>query len=438
MLTAGFSRIRRWLGYDHGPPRMSWTTSEAAPTMPNLSVVMPSFNQAQFLADAVHSVLGARDPGVELVVMDGGSDDGSQALLSQLCQHYPGQLRWWSGPDGGPAEAINEAVRRARAPVIGWLNSDDLYTPGAIERARSYLQSHPSQQMVYGHGEHVDVDGVFMERYPTLPASTPLGVFADGCFICQPTAFFRRQAFLDMGGLDTRLKAAFDFELWLRMFKAWPQGIGFLDAVQAQSRLHAGGITLRFRERVAMEGMEVIHRHLGAAPAHWLLTHVSELCAQQPFLPEPLDLRTRAQALVQRALPWLAVNEQPGLMAQLERDQRLQLSQASVHVGLDADGWAQTALEVRVFQSLRLRCRHHAPRAGLIAIRLSGPAGLDDQWQVDGNGEFELTWTLGDPRPGARLVFSLVTQGGFVPAEQEPGSTDRRTLAFRVEGCELF
>ena len=87
--------------------------------VPDLSVVMPSMNQVSFLAEAVRSVLRQEGPTTELVVMDGGSDDGSQALLADLANEFPGRLRWASGPDGGPAEAVNEAVRRTRAPLIG-------------------------------------------------------------------------------------------------------------------------------------------------------------------------------------------------------------------------------------------------------------------------------------------------------------------------------
>lgn len=409
-----------------------------------VSIVMPSLNQAGFIVEAVRSVL-AQPVDAELIVADGGSIDGSQAALSALAESFPSRLRWTSAPDFGPADAVNQAVLKAQSSLIGWLNSDDLYAVGAVARAVERLTRHPDQVMAYGHGEHIDENGHFIERYPTQAPTTPLEAFADGCFICQPTAFFRRDAFLALGGLDTNLKASFDFDLWLRMFKAYPGRIGFIDAVQAQSRLHAGGITARFRERVALEGIEVIRRHIGPPPAHWLLTHLEELCASQPFQPEALSLRERFHRVLDKAAKWLSPQTVSELLVRLEADPRVRLSDAQIYVGVHADGWASEVLEVRLQQgqvpvrAIHLSCRQLAPGGGgLLRMAISGPQGPLAPLRVDGNGEFEFTLDVTDTTPGARLVYHVRTEGGFVPAEVEPGSSDRRVLAFRVEGCTLL
>jgi hypothetical protein len=411
--------------------------------LPAVSVVMPSMNQAAFLAKAVRSVLEQEGPASELVVMDGGSEDGSQALLVGLSAAFPGRLRWASGPDGGPAEAVNAAVRSARAPIIGWLNSDDLYTPGAIGRAYEHLQRHAQHVMVYGHGEHVDESGAVLERYPTLPPSAPLGAWVDGCHICQPTAFFRRDVFEALGGLDMGLRASFDYELWLKLFKAYPYSVGFVDAVQAQSRLHAGSITMRFRERVAFEGMEVVHRHLGRAPAHWLLTHVEELCAMHPFLAGRVSLRERCAVLLERAKPFLGADGLETLNKRLATDARLALATSQVHVGVGADAWAEATTDVRILQdecpvrSVKLACRQRTPGGGgRLHIQVMGPQGTVEDLTVDGNGSFEMEFPVEDQRPGAKLIYRIRTTGGFVPAAVEPGSTDHRELAFLVEACQ--
>ena len=83
-----------------------------------------------------------------------------------------------------------------------------------------------------------------------------------------------------LGKLDENLKTAFDFEYWLRAFLAFPDRIGFVDSVQAHSRLHEACLTMRLRRTVALEGMQVLARHLGSAPKEWLLTYVIELLAQ--------------------------------------------------------------------------------------------------------------------------------------------------------------
>ncbi len=181
---------------------------------------MPTRNHVDFIAQAIASVVAQGIDGLELIVQDGASTDGTQALLAEMAEQHAG-LHWLSEPDAGPAEAVNRAIARARAPVIGWLNSDDLYTPGAIARALDHLGRHPDHVMVYGEGEHIDASGRVIGRYPTRGPQTPLEAWADGCHICQPTAFFRREAFDALGGLDTTLRTAFDYDFWLRLLKRY-------------------------------------------------------------------------------------------------------------------------------------------------------------------------------------------------------------------------
>ncbi len=188
-------------------------------------------NQRRFLPEAVESVLGQDGVRLELIVADGGSTDGTQDWLAQRAQEDP-RVRWHSQRDGGPAHAINWAMQQARGTVLGWLNSDDRYTPGALLRAVQALDAMPRALMVYGHGRHVDEFGYALDAYPTKPPGTSIAAFADGCFICQPTVVVRRTFLLLNGPLDESLRTAFDFDWWLRAFSRFPGRIGFVDALQ--------------------------------------------------------------------------------------------------------------------------------------------------------------------------------------------------------------
>jgi len=409
---------------------------------PRISVVMPSFNQAEFIEEAVCSVLADTGDEVELVVSDGGSSDDTLDRLAGLQMRFPGRLRWQSAPDGGPAAAINAAARRARAPWLGWLNSDDRYAPGALSRALAHIAAHPDHALFYGEADHVDIAGHRIDRYPTLPPDTPLSAFRDGCFICQPSMFMRRDAFLDAGGLDETLKAAFDFELWLRLFPRHAGRIGFIDEVQAHSRLHVGGITLRFRERVAREGVAVIARHLAPAPVHWLLTHLQELLATHPFGSAGVAPPDRVRGLVDE----LAASLEPGArqrLAQVLADDWA-AAVCGPHWGLSIwpDGWAPPRLSVRVQQppasaggpvhGLRLYIEHAHPQGRPVEVRVFGPEGLVLERRLAVNGPQVLDLAVPDKRPEARTVFTVQTTGAFVPRQVEPGSTDDRELAFKV------
>lgn len=154
------------------------------------TIVMPSFTQGRFLGEAARSVLRQGGDDVELIVMDGGSADDSLSVLATLSREFAGRVRWYSEPDAGPADAINKSVAAASGDVIGWLNSDDVYARGAIGRASRYLRANPDDVMVYGRGKHIDGCGRVIDEYPTLPPDGGVEAFADGCFICQPTALF--------------------------------------------------------------------------------------------------------------------------------------------------------------------------------------------------------------------------------------------------------
>lgn len=420
----------------------TWRRAAAA-LPPPVSVVMPSLDQAAWLPAAVESVFAQGVDGLELVVVDGGSTDGSLDLLADLAERHPG-LRWTSAPDGGPAEAVNRGVALARSAVIGWLNADDLYAPGALARALAHLAARPDDVMVYGEGEHVDAAGQAIARYPTRPPAEVLQAAVDGCPICQPTAVFRRDAFLALGGLDTGLRTAFDFDLWLRLFKAHPGRIGHVATLQARTRMHGATITTRLRQLVALEGLQVLHRHLGVAPPHWLLTHVDELCAQHPFHAEPRALGEACRQLLEAAAPWLSAADAEALRRRLDADRRLQLATPRLHATVHPDGWAGPTLDVRWWQpaaplpSVLLRCRHAGPTGGPLRLRVSAPDGSVQAVEVRAPGPFDLLLAPPTVAPDARLIYRVRCEAGdFVPADCEPGSADRRRLAFQVEAIEF-
>lgn len=286
--------------------------------LPLVSVVMPSMNQPEFIDDAITSVLSQDYPNIELIVADGGSRQDTLDILERR-QKNDRRLRYFSRPDRGPAHALNKAMDSVRGTFIGWLNSDDLYASGAVSRAMKVMAEQPRLLMVYGQGQHIDEYAKLIGIYPTRPPSTPLSQFREGCFICQPTMFFRRSARILLGILDESLKASFDFEYWLRAFCAFPDRIGFVNELQAMSRLHDGCITMRMRRTVALEGMQVLARHFGSAPKEWLLTYADELLAQAPAERDIADIHAHLIETIEIAALWMTKRERTELETALAR-----------------------------------------------------------------------------------------------------------------------
>ena len=119
--------------------------------LPTFTIVTPSFNHAAYLEATIRSVLDQNYPGLQYIVMDGGSTDGTVEIL----QKYSDRLQWTSEKDQGQAHAIRRGFERATGEILAWLNSDDCYKPGCIEAAAIYLADHPEVALVYGDADFI-------------------------------------------------------------------------------------------------------------------------------------------------------------------------------------------------------------------------------------------------------------------------------------------
>ena len=244
------------------------------------SIVIPSFQQAEFLRATLDSVLTQDYPDREIIVRDGGSTDGSVDILREL--GVGGALRWISEPDGGQAEAINRGLRESTGDVLAYLNSDDVYYPHTLARVAEYFSEHPDCLVLYGNADHLHRDGSVMESYAVEPWD--FGRLQEVCFLCQPAVFWRRGVVERFGLFDPALHFAMDYEYWLRMGKE----IAFHHLAGpplAGSRLHAGTKTMSQRAPAHAEYLQVVLRHGGRRRAvmKWLRALAElQLAAIQP------------------------------------------------------------------------------------------------------------------------------------------------------------
>jgi glycosyltransferase involved in cell wall biosynthesis len=183
-------------------------------SMPRVSIVTPSFNQAQFLEQTMRSILGQDYPEIEYIVIDGGSTDGSVELI----RRHERELAYWvSERDSGQSAAINKGFARATGEILAWVNSDDLLAPSAVRLAVAFLADDAQVGLIYGDRLHIDARGnvIGINR---MPAYYPV-MLRRNITLPQETVFFRRDAFHRAGGLDETLKFSMDFDLWCRMAK---------------------------------------------------------------------------------------------------------------------------------------------------------------------------------------------------------------------------
>lgn len=227
---------------------------------PRITVITPSYNQGEFIAETIESVLGQEYPELEYLVIDGGSTDGTLDVLKR----YEGRLDWVSEPDRGQSDAINKGIRKATGDIIAYLNSDDLYDAGALRKVAGYFEAHPGCLWVTGRCGIIDAKGRETRGYIAAYKNFLLRRYGYNIllvtnFISQPATFIRREAFGELGLFDESQHRVMDYEFWLRLGRKYPPG--FIDDCLAHFRVHPGSKTSSSFDRTFREELEVARKY---------------------------------------------------------------------------------------------------------------------------------------------------------------------------------
>lgn len=185
------------------------------------SIITPSYNQAQFLEQTIKSVVtqsGRFD--LEYLIMDGGSTDGSVAIIKNYAKKYPHLIRWQSKKDKGQVEAINKGLKRATGDIIAYLNSDDYYLPDSFSKVADYFTSHSDYLWLVGDCDvsQKNLAWTFSLKHlwPIDRHRTFLEIFNT---INQPAVFLRKDLVDKVGLFDPQYRYAFDYDYWLRCLR---------------------------------------------------------------------------------------------------------------------------------------------------------------------------------------------------------------------------
>ncbi len=220
-------------------------------TLPLVSIITPSYNQVEFLEATIQSVLAQDYPNLEYIIVDGGSTDGSVEIIKK----YADQLSWWvSEADQGQADAINKGFRRAAGAVVAWLNSDDLYLPGAIHEAVAEIQHDPDLAMVFGDAITIDSQGQPINKLAF--GDWGLTELLRYHIICQPAVFMRRSAIEQAGYLNDNFHYMLDHHLWLRIASLGQ--IKHLPSLWAAARHHPAAKNVSLAPSFSLETYRVL------------------------------------------------------------------------------------------------------------------------------------------------------------------------------------
>jgi len=197
---------------------------------PKISIVTPSYNQAQFLEETIRSVLLQDYPNLEYIIIDGGSTDNSVEIIKK----YESDLAYWvSEPDEGQTSAINKGFRRATGDIIAWINSDDLYTKGTFQKVGEIFKNRPDLSTIYGNCIFFDEMERELLRRPGIFTFQKL---VSGDYIPQPSTFFKKDVIDHIGYLDENFHYSLDYDLFLRIGSKYK--IEYVDEVFSKFRFH--------------------------------------------------------------------------------------------------------------------------------------------------------------------------------------------------------
>ncbi len=242
-------------------------------SMPLVSVLTPSYNQARWLTENIASVEAQTYERIEHIVMDGGSTDESAVILRAAGT----SVMWTSERDRGQSHALNKAYELAQGEIIGWLNSDDAYWDrDVVSDVVKYFTTHTEVDVVFGHAAYVNEEGLILHFF-RMPPYGKGELLRRYNYIIQPAVFVRRRA-LGAVLVDESFHFAMDYELWLRLAA---KGIKFgrIDRVLAIDRAQPARKSMnilhvleedmgRLREKYGVAGSKG-SRLLAAAHAVW-------------------------------------------------------------------------------------------------------------------------------------------------------------------------
>ena len=383
---------------------------------PLVSIITPSYNQGQFIQATIESVLSQDYPNIEYIIVDGASTD----VTAEVVKPYTNRLTWISEKDRGQSEAINKGFRMAKGSIVAWLNSDDIYLPGAISAAVAAFEQHPRTGAVYGEGFQIDKEGKVKSKFPFTEPFNLWKLTHSLDYILQQTVFFRGDALQQVGLLDESLHYGMDWDILVRLGKRF--GLTYIPVEMGAIREYGDAKSFAGGAKRFDELGQLIRRQSGARfpPAYifyGLDTYEKIWCP-----------------MVKQRLPG-ALGET--VARRLSQVCRILIDRAYADCGgLYRDGWASNVVHYMVPEGRgKLLFRGEnvpmSPRLAGQTIAVES-LGLELGRISPALGHFEVEFNVPARLQGKFLTLKVTASRSVIPSKLGP-STDARTLAYRFE-----
>jgi len=249
------------------PDKTGWPWTEVSDQLPHdmpdgipwpkISIVTPSLNQGQFIEETIRSVLLQGYPNLEYIIIDGGSTDGSVSIIRK----YEKWITYWvSEPDRGQSHALNKGFSKSTGDIINWLNADDFYLKGGLQAIGKIFQKCPGHMIVASGIDFEEKTKNEVVVFPIRISVENIIKFWEGWYDwLQPSIFFPKSAFLEVGALDETLHFAMDTDLYCRLMQSLP--LLYIDTPISKFRRHAWAKTSSQYNDMMLEHIRVSFRY---------------------------------------------------------------------------------------------------------------------------------------------------------------------------------
>ncbi len=193
-------------------------------TSPRISIVIPSFNKADFIYETLGSIASQKYRNLEVIIQDGGSTDGTLEIIKKYAKKYPNLFSWESKKDKGQLDAINKGMRKAKGDILTYINADDYYVEGALSAVAKAYNSNPDRLWFVGRGMVVNASGNQIANFVTTYKNLLLrlnkySLLLMTNYLMQPSVFIVKEAYKKYGPFTGNRNFVMEYDLWLKLGK---------------------------------------------------------------------------------------------------------------------------------------------------------------------------------------------------------------------------